>query len=101
MEGGIASIYTDITDLKDAERQEREKVLAERPAHLQATLESMSIGVAVFDRSHKLVTAHRRYGDLVARPADLMTHAAYTRAFPVFNDALGPAHVGSGSWAAQ
>ncbi|HEY9346936.1 MAG TPA: PAS-domain containing protein, partial [Inquilinus sp.] len=68
-EGGIASIYTDITDVKDAERQEREKALAERSAHLQATLESMSIGVAVFDRDQRLVTANRRYGELLELPA--------------------------------
>jgi len=40
IEGGIASIYTDITDLKDAERQEREKVLAERKLAAEALQDS-------------------------------------------------------------
>ncbi len=65
IEGGLASIYTDITDVKDAERQERERALAERSLHLQATLESMSIGVAVFDKDQRLVTANRQYGELL------------------------------------
>ena len=71
LEGGIASIYTDITDVKDAERQERERALAERSLHLQATLESMSIGVAVFDKDQRLVTANRRYGELLELPPQL------------------------------
>lgn len=89
IEGGIASIYTDITDLKDAERQEREKALAERSEHLQATLESMSIGVAVFDRDQHLVTANRRYGELLELPAELRKPGASYRRFQEFNDARG------------
>ena len=71
IEGGLASIYTDITDVKDEERQERERALAERSLHLQATLESMSIGVAVFDKDQRLVTANRQYGELLSLPAHL------------------------------
>jgi len=96
-EGGIASIYTDITDVKDAERQEREKALAERSAHLQATLESMSIGVAVFDRDHRLVTANRRYGELLELPAELRRPGASYRRFQEFNDARGAPALGTAS----
>ncbi len=42
--------------------------LAERSLHLQATLETMSIGVAVFDQDQRLVTANRRYGELLELP---------------------------------
>ncbi|HWA47832.1 MAG TPA: PAS-domain containing protein, partial [Dongiaceae bacterium] len=86
IEGGLASIYTDITDVKDAERQERERALAERSLHLQATLESMSIGVAVFDRDQRLVTANRQYGELLGLPAELLAPGAPLRAFQRFND---------------
>lgn len=96
-EGGIASIYTDITDVKDAERQEREKALAERSAHLQATLESMSIGVAVFDRDQHLVTANRRYGELLELPAELRRAGASYRRFQEFNDARGAPALGTAS----
>jgi PAS domain-containing protein len=96
-EGGIASIYTDITDVKDAERQEREKALAERSAHLQATLESMSIGVAVFDRDQHLVTANRRYGELLELPAELRRAGASYRRFQEFTDARGAPALGTAS----
>ncbi|MEK1932865.1 MAG: NahK/ErcS family hybrid sensor histidine kinase/response regulator, partial [Pararhizobium sp.] len=86
LEGGIASIYTDITDVKDAERQEREEALAERSRHLQATLESMSIGVAVFDREQRLMTVNRRYGELLELPENLLTVGATLQSFQRFND---------------
>jgi PAS domain S-box-containing protein len=97
IEGGIASIYTDITDLKDEERQKRERVLAETSAHLQATLESMSIGVAVFDNRHHLTTANRRYGELLGLPATLLTPGSSFGSFQQFNDRRGVPELGSGS----
>ncbi|MDY0885528.1 NahK/ErcS family hybrid sensor histidine kinase/response regulator [Dongia soli] len=97
IEGGIASIYTDITDLKDEERQEREKVLAETSAHLQATLESMSIGVAVFDHKQRLATANRRYGELLELPATLLTPGSSFQSFQAFNDKRGVPELGTGS----
>lgn len=86
LEGGIASVYTDITDVKDAERQERELALAERSRHLQATLESMSIGVAVFDQDQRLMTVNQRYGELLELPANLLTVGATLHSFQRFND---------------
>jgi PAS domain S-box-containing protein len=97
IEGGIASIYTDITDLKDEEQQKREKVLAETSAHLQATLESMSIGVAVFDDKQHLTTANRRYGELLELPATLLTPGSSFESFQRFNDRRGVPELGSGS----
>jgi PAS domain S-box-containing protein len=67
-EGGIASVLTDITDLKRAEHEEREQALAERSAHLQATIESMSLGVAVFDQAGLLVHANERFWRLLDLP---------------------------------
>nr|WP_298683531.1 PAS domain-containing hybrid sensor histidine kinase/response regulator [uncultured Dongia sp.] len=86
LEGGIASVYTDITDVKDAERQEREQALAERSRHLQATLESMSIGVAVFDQEQRLMTVNQRYGELLELPPNLLAVGATLYAFQRFND---------------
>lgn len=97
IEGGLASIYTDITDVKDAERQERERALAERSLHLQATLESMSIGVAVFDRDQRLVTANRQYGELLGLPPDLLAPGASLRAFQRFNDLRNVPELGMAS----
>lgn len=86
LEGGIASVYTDITDVKDAERQERELALAERSRHLQATLESMSIGVAVFDQEQRLMTVNQRYGELLELPPHLLRVGATLHNFQRFND---------------
>ncbi|HET6160199.1 MAG TPA: NahK/ErcS family hybrid sensor histidine kinase/response regulator [Dongiaceae bacterium] len=97
IEGGLASIYTDITDVKDAERQERERALAERSLHLQATLESMSIGVAVFDKDQRLVTANRQYGELLSLPATLLTPGASLRSFQRFNDLREVPELGTAS----
>ncbi len=97
IEGGLASIYTDITDVKDAERQERERALAERSLHLQATLESMSIGVAVFDKDQRLVTANRQYGELLSLPATLLTPGASLRSFQRFNDLRNVPELGTAS----
>jgi two-component system, sensor histidine kinase len=97
IEGGLASIYTDITDVKDAERQERERALAERSLHLQATLESMSIGVAVFDKDQRLVTANRQYGELLSLPATLLTPGAALRSFQRFNDLRDVPELGTAS----
>jgi PAS domain S-box-containing protein len=97
IEGGLASIYTDITDVKDEERQERERALAERSLHLQATLESMSIGVAVFDKDQRLVTANRQYGELLSLPATLLTPGAALRSFQRFNDLRDVPELGTAS----
>lgn len=97
IEGGLASIYTDITDVKDAERQERERALAERSRHLQATLESMSIGVAVFDRDQRLVTANRQYGTLLGLPVTLLNPGSTLRAFQRFNDFRSVPELGTAS----
>lgn len=53
-DGGIVAIYTDITDVKAAEARDRARVLAERAAVLQATLDAMPHGVALFDAGKKL-----------------------------------------------
>ena len=97
LEGGIASVYTDITDIKDAERLERERALAERSLHLQATLESMSIGVAVFDSEQRLVTANRRYGELLELPPQLVTPGATLYSFQRFNDLREVSELGTAS----
>jgi two-component system, sensor histidine kinase len=54
-DGGIVAMYTDITDVKAAEARDRARVLAERAAVLQATLDAMPHGVALFDASKKLM----------------------------------------------
>ena len=78
-DGGTVSIYTDITQVKLVEEQRRERELAERSVLLQAMLESLSQGVAVFDHHLRLAAWNQRYIDLHRFPAGLIrenTHYA-------------------------
>lgn len=53
-EGGIVGIYTDITEAKAEDARDRARELAERNLVLQATLDNLSEGVAVFDEQGRL-----------------------------------------------
>jgi signal transduction histidine kinase len=70
-EGGTVAVYTDITDIKMREQQRRERELAEKSVLLQATLESLSQGVAVFDRDLRLVAWNQHYFDMHRFPLEL------------------------------
>jgi signal transduction histidine kinase len=71
-EGGTVSLYTDITDIKEMEEKRRERELAEKSELLQATLENLSQGVAVFNRELRLVAWNQRYIDLHQFPPGLI-----------------------------
>ncbi|MGB0682261.1 MAG: NahK/ErcS family hybrid sensor histidine kinase/response regulator [Magnetovibrionaceae bacterium] len=82
-EGGRVGIYTDITDIKQQETQRRERELAEKSVVLQASLDSLSQGVAVFDRDLALVAWNQRFVELLDLPDDMvrlgMTYEGYIR----------------------
>lgn len=88
-EGGIASVLTDITDLKRAEDEMREQALAERSRHLQATIESMSLGVAVFDAAGILVHANERFWRMLDLPPVFAMPGARFDDFVAFNRRRG------------
>ncbi|MDD3446033.1 MAG: PAS-domain containing protein, partial [Zavarzinia sp.] len=88
-EGGIASVLTDITDLKRAEDEMREQALAERSLHLQATIESMSLGVAVFDAGGTLVHANERFWRLLDLPPVFAMPGATFDEFKAYNRRRG------------
>lgn len=71
-DGGMVSLYTDITDIKVTEDQRRERELAERSRLLQAMLESLSQGVAVFGHDLTLAVWNQRYIDLHDFPEGLI-----------------------------
>lgn len=52
--GGIVGIYTDITSVKAEDARQRALELAERNLALQATLDTLSEGVCLFDAQQKL-----------------------------------------------
>jgi len=70
-DGGVVGIYTDITEVKASERRLRERELAQKSQLLQATLDSLSQGVSVFDASMRLVAWNARFAQLLGLPPDL------------------------------
>lgn len=80
-DGGVVSVYTDITDLKLREAEEREQELAQKSLLLQSTLDTLSQGVAVFDGDLRLVAWNRRFFDLWGMPVDLGQEGAPLEAF--------------------
>ena len=54
-EGGTVGIYTDITEVKAEDARERARELAEHNLALQATLDTLSEGVCLYDQAHGLV----------------------------------------------
>jgi PAS domain S-box-containing protein len=66
-DGGFLNTFTDIT-----EQRRYEQELARQSALLQATFDTMSDGLAVFDGSLRLVAFNRRYLELLGLPEDLV-----------------------------
>ena len=63
--GGRLTTYTDITVRRNAERALRQKSEV-----LEATLESVDQGIAMFDREFRLIAANRRYYQLLEFPPE-------------------------------
>lgn len=57
-EGGIVGIYTDITDVKAEDARQRNRELAEKTAILQATLDTIRLGVAVYGPDRRLIASN-------------------------------------------
>ncbi|WP_448187348.1 NahK/ErcS family hybrid sensor histidine kinase/response regulator [Azospirillum sp. sgz301742] len=87
-DGGVVGVYTDITDIKEHETRRRESELAEKSALLQATLDNIAQGVAVYDRDEKLVAWNDRFVELLRLPARVVRKDAGFADFVLFNAAL-------------
>jgi PAS domain S-box-containing protein len=62
--GGRVFLYVDITELKRYEHAQREHALAQKSRLLQATLDSLSQGVAVITRHGQLEMHNQRFSQL-------------------------------------
>jgi diguanylate cyclase (GGDEF)-like protein/PAS domain S-box-containing protein len=69
--GGWISTHEDITARIHAERR-AQQALHEQNVRLDAALENMSQGLAMFDRNKKLIVCNKRYATLYDLPPDLM-----------------------------
>ncbi|MGC2857745.1 NahK/ErcS family hybrid sensor histidine kinase/response regulator [Novispirillum sp. DQ9] len=89
-DGGTVGLYTDITEIKVSEKRRRERELAEKSVLLQATLDNLSQGVSVFDRSLRLVAWNQRFAELLQVPAALLRPGAPLDAFGALPGAAPP-----------
>src|SRR5260221_7304482 len=85
-EGGIVSIYTDIPDLRRRETLQRETELAEKSSILQATLDNIFEGVAVYARILVLTAGNNEFARLFDLPSQV---ACGTAGFDDFIDYVG------------
>jgi len=70
--GGTAILHTDITELIQLERQERDKLLDEQAILIRATLDHVDQGIAIFDAEGRLVGWNSRLRTLLAPPMQLL-----------------------------
>ncbi len=69
---GTAILQTDITELIQLERQERDKLLDEQAILIRATLDHVDQGIAIFDAGLRLVGWNTRLRALLAPPMQLL-----------------------------
>ncbi|MBS0474498.1 MAG: PAS-domain containing protein, partial [Proteobacteria bacterium] len=69
-EGGTVGIYTDITEVKAEDARERARELAERNLALQATLDTLSEGVCLYDSQRRLLAHNGGLEDLLGLGGD-------------------------------
>ena len=87
--GGIVGIYTDITALKRAEMLQREAELAEKTNLLQATLDNILQGVAVYDRDLALAAWNNEFVRLLDLCPSCVAAGARFADLLAFNAGLG------------
>ena len=64
--GGILTIITDISELKD-----REQAVEKNAIHLRTLVESLDHGVALYDENWRIVAANERFAEVFGLPARL------------------------------
>jgi PAS domain S-box-containing protein len=72
-DGGVVGIYTDITQIKLAEARQRERELAEKSVLLQATLDTITQGISVFDGGFRLAAWNEGFSRLLEIDPDTVT----------------------------
>lgn len=93
-EGGRVGIYTDITEVKAEDARERARELAEKSTILQATLDTIRLGVAVYDADRRLTAWNGSLLATIGLPEDalgmVMTHADMVASCERVNGPFGP-----------
>lgn len=88
-DSGVVGVYTDITSLKRQETLLREAELAKKSHLLQATLDSIFQGVAVYDSQLALVAWNNQFVRLLDLPSSCVRRDSVFADFQRFNASLG------------
>ena len=92
-EGGRVGIYTDITEVKAEDARERALELAEKSTILQATLDTIRLGVAVYDADRRLTAWNGSLLATIGLPEDalsrVMTHEGMVHTCEAVNGPFG------------
>lgn len=70
--GGFLTTYTDITERKHNERQSLQEALNAARGQLEATLETVSAGIGLYDRDDRLVLFNSHYREVYPGLADVI-----------------------------
>ncbi|WP_083901033.1 NahK/ErcS family hybrid sensor histidine kinase/response regulator [Azospirillum sp. B4] len=89
-DGGVVAIYTDITALKRRETLQWKAALAKKTTLLQATLDSIFQGVAVYDVHLTLVAWNNEFVRLLDLSPRCVRRGAVFADFQRFNEGLQP-----------
>jgi len=89
-DGGIVATHADISDIKARESRRREAELAEKSVLLQATLDNLLQGVAVFDRDSRLSVWNPLVAPMLGLPPDLLRAGLHYDDFAVHDPVLRP-----------
>ncbi|MEA1673365.1 NahK/ErcS family hybrid sensor histidine kinase/response regulator [Nitrospirillum sp. BR 11163] len=87
-DGGVVAIYTDITALKRRETLQWKAALAQKTTLLQATLDNIFQGVAVYDAQLALVAWNNEFVRLLDLTPRCVRRGAVFADFQRFNDGL-------------
>lgn len=68
--GGTVGIYSDVTEIKRRDQERYDREMARKSRLLQATIDNVSQGVAVFDRDGRLTVWNPRFVDLLRLPPE-------------------------------
>ncbi|MEO3413950.1 PAS-domain containing protein [Roseovarius sp. CAU 1744] len=86
--GGTAILQTEVTDMVQMERRERDKLLDDQARLIRATLDHINQGICIFDADDRLAAWNDQFFALMTPPMDLMrTGTGFSRFVDHFNTA--------------
>lgn len=89
-DGGIVATHADISDIKARESRRREAELAEKSVLLQATLDNLLQGVAVFDRDSRLTVWNPLVEPMLGLAPGLLLAGLHYDDFAIHDPVLRP-----------